>query len=160
MRIYLSALIICMSNFLSAYQLGIEVIPESFYLSFKNNSDQRVGFFTNQTGVTQKGERSLDILCKNGVPICVIFVPEHGFTGTVVAGQSVDDAYDDKTKIPVKSLYKKGMGIVLDQDNAAPVTTIIVDIQEVGMRHYTYISTLLQLMNAAQKSNKKIVILE
>ena len=146
--------------FISAYQLGIEAIPESFYQNIKNDPNMRIGMFTNQTGVNHKGERSIDILCKKGVTISVIFVPEHGLAGTIIAGQMVEDTYDEKTKIPVKSLYKKGMGVVLDQENTDPVTTIIVDIQEVGMRHYTYIITLLQLMKVAQKSNKKVVILD
>ena len=146
--------------FISAYHLGIEAIPESFYQNIKNDPSMRIGMFTNQTGLNHKGERSIDMLYKRGVPITVIFVPEHGLTGAVVAGQTVEDSVDATTGIPVKSLYKKGMGVVLDQENADPVTAIIVDIQEVGMRHYTYSITLLQLMKAAQKLHKKVIILD
>lgn len=148
------------SSTLLGYQLGIEAIPESFYHAFKNNPNEHVGFFTNQTGVTQKGERSLDILYRNGVPIKIVFTPEHGLNGTVMAGQTVEDSCDEKTKIPVKSLYKKGTGIMLNQENVTPISTIIVDILEPGMRHFTYVSTLLQLMQVAQKEGKKIIILD
>src|SRR5258708_37538016 len=97
-------------------------------------------FNTNQTGVEHKVHRTVDILQERGFKVDYIFVPEHGLNG-ILAERDVHDSTDKKTGIPVVSLYGNGSGKMIQAEHMAAIDFLIFDIQDSGMRHYTYIST-------------------
>lgn len=132
---------------------------------------KRVGMVVNQTSVigTQLAANShqpkpnnyqttVDSLIKIGVKIVKIFGPEHGFRGNTSAGQSVNDDIDAKTGIQVVSLYGKHY-----KPTAADlegIDILVFDIQDVGVRFYTYINTLQYVMEACAENNKELIILD
>lgn len=118
---------------------------------------KRIGLFANQTSMV-KNTFLVDTLQKSGVNISVIFGPEHGFRGTADAGEKVGNYTDAKTGIPVVSLYgSKRRPSVEDLKN---VDILIFDIQDVGVRFYTFISSLQEYMEAALENGKPLIILD
>ena len=118
---------------------------------------KRIGVFANQTSVVGN-THLVDTLQKLGIKITVIFGPEHGFRGTADAGEKVGNYVDKKTGIPVISLY--GTKRRPSADDLNDVDVLIFDIQDVGVRFYTYISSLEELMNAAFENQKPLIILD
>ena len=120
--------------------------------------DKRVALFSNHTGMV--GNRhTLDIMIDNGVNVVNIFSPEHGFRGKADAGEHVGSGVDPVTGIKIASLYDgKKRGPSADVINGLDV--IVVDIQDVGLRYYTYYCSMLDLMNAAAKAGKSVIILD
>lgn len=119
---------------------------------------KRVALFSNHTGVAA-GEHTLDRLLRQGIDVKVIFSPEHGFRGSADAGEHVSSSVDPVTGIAIASLYdgkRRGPAPeVMDQIDA-----IVVDIQDVGLRYYTYYCTMVDLMNAAAPLGKEVVVLD
>jgi uncharacterized protein YbbC (DUF1343 family) len=125
------------------------------YLPLLNG--KKVGVFANHTSVA--GTSNLvDTLVKRGVNITVIFGPEHGFRGTADAGEKIDNVTDPATGIPVVSLYGKKRKP--SADDLKNVDIMLFDIQDVGVRFYTYISSLQEYMEAAVANNKPLIILD
>lgn len=120
----------------------------------------RIGLVANQTSQDQYGNRTLDILRSKHIDVRIIFAPEHGFTGTVPAGLTVDNEQDSKTKVAIMSLYKHGAGKTVDPQALIDVDCVVYDLQDCGMRHYTYISTLLRVMEGCLAAKKPLVILD
>jgi len=141
------------------FKLGIENIDDAIWL-YLHNKKPAVGIITNQTGTDQQGTHSIDLLLQRGVMLKRIFAPEHGLHGTVHAENEVLDAVHGGTNIPVVSLYGKGTGKKLDAHTISDLDLLIFDIQDSGMRHYTYISTLLHCMKAAAAHNKAFIVLD
>jgi len=118
---------------------------------------KRVGIFANQTSMI--GKRHLvDSLLELGIKITVIFGPEHGFRGTADAGEKVGNYTDEKTGIPVVSLY--GAKRRPDKKDLEEVDIMIFDIQDVGVRFYTFISSLEAYMQSAMEFKKPLLILD
>lgn len=124
--------------------------------------DKNVGIVGNQTSVIFKSESEyihlVDSLLKRNITVKNVFAPEHGFRGTADAGEIIKDDVDAKTGIPVISLYG-------DQKKPAPehlkaIDIMVFDIQDVGARFYTYISTLHYIMEACAEQNITLVILD
>jgi uncharacterized protein YbbC (DUF1343 family) len=118
---------------------------------------KRVGMVVNPTSIIGK-ETSVDSLLKKGVKIQKIFGPEHGFRGDASAGVTVDDAVDKKTGIKAISLY--GKHSTPTAEDLADIDIMIFDIQDVGVRFYTYINTLQHVMEACAVNNKELLILD
>jgi uncharacterized protein YbbC (DUF1343 family) len=118
---------------------------------------KRVGIFANQTSMVDN-THLVDTLRKLGVDIKLIFGPEHGFRGTADAGEKVGNYTDQKTGIPVVSLY--GSKRRPSAEDIKDIDVIIFDIQDVGVRFYTYISSLEELMEAVIENNKPLIILD
>lgn len=118
---------------------------------------KRVGMVVNPTSIIGK-ETSVDSLLKLGVEIVKIFGPEHGFRGNASAGVSVSDDIDTKTGIKAISLY--GKHAIPTKEDLADVDVMIFDIQDVGVRFYTYINTLQHVMEACAANNKEVLILD
>ncbi len=116
-----------------------------------------VAVFANQTS-TVKNTHLVDTLLKRGVNIVKIFGPEHGFRGDADAGEHVGDAKDKKTGIPVISLY--GDHKKPTPEDFKGVEILIFDIQDVGVRFYTYISSLQYYLEAALENHKPLLILD
>jgi uncharacterized protein YbbC (DUF1343 family) len=116
-----------------------------------------VAVFANQTSMV-KNTHLVDTLLKSGIKIVKIFGPEHGFRGTADAGEHVTDAKDKKTGIPVVSLYgdhKKPTAADLKG-----VDILVFDIQDVGVRFYTFISSLEYYLQSATAFNKPVIVLD
>lgn len=118
---------------------------------------KRIGIFANQTSMV--GNMHLvDTLRKLGVDIKVIFGPEHGFRGSASAGEEVGNYIDKKTGIPVISLY--GNKKAPSADDLKNIDVLIFDIQDAGVRFYTYISSLEELIEIAIENDKPLLILD
>ncbi|TMI87508.1 MAG: DUF1343 domain-containing protein [Bacteroidetes bacterium] len=118
---------------------------------------KRIGIFANQTSMV--GDVHLvDTLKKSGVDIKVIFGPEHGFRGVASAGEKIGNYIDEKTGIPIVSLY--GEKRRPSAEDLKDVDILIFDIQDVGARFYTIISSLQEYMEAAMESSKPLLILD
>jgi len=111
----------------------------------------------NQTSVVDK-EHLVDFLLKNKINITCIFAPEHGFRGDHSAGEKVKTTVDAKTKLPVFSLY--GNYKKPKEEQLKNLDIVVFDIQDVGARFYTYISTLHYMMEACAEQNKTLLILD
>lgn len=116
-----------------------------------------VGIFANQTSMVGK-THLVDTLRSLGVDIKVIFGPEHGFRGTADAGEKIGNYTDEKTGIPVVSLY--GSKRRPSAEDVKDVDILIFDIQDVGVRFYTFISSLEEFMEAAFELGKPLMILD
>lgn len=118
---------------------------------------KNVALFANQTS-TVGAQHLVDVLQKAGVHISVIFGPEHGFRGTAGAGETVESNMDKKTGIRVVSLYGKKRKP--SKEDLKGVDIMLFDIQDVGVRFYTYISSLQDYMEAAIQYNLPLVVLD
>ena len=123
--------------------------------------DQKIGVVTNQTGIipTEDGNIHLvDHLISQGINVVKIFSPEHGFRGTADAGEIVKDGKDTKTGLPIVSLY--GNNKKPKDEQVKDLDVILFDIQDVGVRFYTYISTLHYVMESAAENDKQVIVLD
>lgn len=119
-----------------------------------------VPFGQNADGTPMEyGEHILDALIRQGVDVTVAFSPEHGFRGTEDAGARVESCVDEKTGVPVVSLYGSGSMYPSDAD-LARFDTLVIDIQDVGLRFYTYYISMYYLMDACAGAGKEVVILD
>jgi hypothetical protein len=141
------------------FTLGIENTHDSFFSQAKKKN-WRLVLITNQTGSTQQGKRSLDVLRERGLDVRCVGAPEHGLQGTVVAGATVGSGNDLITGIPVISLYKNCSGAPLPSDVVESIDCFCFDIQDCGMRHYTFISTLYRILQLARDNHKKVVVFD
>ncbi len=117
----------------------------------------RLGLVVNHTS-TVNGEHLVDFLKGNGITIKFLFAPEHGLRGEADAGEKISNSVDAKTGIPIVSIYGKNNRPTSEQ--LADIDLIIYDIQDVGCRFYTYISTLHYVMEACAENGKKIMVLD
>ena len=119
---------------------------------------KRVALMSNHTGMV--GEKhTLDILIENGINVTAIFSPEHGFRGTAREGEHVKSSVDEKTGVPILSLYDGKSGRPSDE-SMQKFDVLIVDIQDVGLRFYTYYITMVRLMDASAEHKKQVIIFD
>lgn len=119
--------------------------------------DKRVALIINQTSMVRETSL-LDTLLKLKVKVVKIFVPEHGFRGFAEAGDTIKNEVDKKTGLPIISLYGKSKKPKKEQ--LADVDVLMYDLQDVGCRFYTYISTMQYAMEACTENHKKIIVLD
>ncbi len=120
---------------------------------------KKIGLFSNHTGMV--GDcHILDIMLENGLDVEVIYSPEHGFRGTADAGEQVKSSVDSKTGIRIESLYGSNKKKALSNVEISKVDIIVTDIQDVGLRFYTYYCTMVDLMNAAVANGKEFMVLD
>jgi len=119
--------------------------------------DRHIGLVVNQTSVAN-GQNLVDFLNSHGVVIKALFTPEHGLRGEADAGEKVNNSVDTKTGIPIVSIYGKNTQPTSEQ--LADIDIVIYDIQDVGCRFYTYISTLHYVMEACALNRKSLLILD
>ncbi len=135
---------------------GIDVLEKN---SFKDLEGKRIGLVTNHTGQNLAGKPTIDILheAKN-VDLVAIFAPEHGIRGELDT-EKIDDTKDEKTGLPIYSLYKDGLRRP-KPEQLKDLDAIVYDIQDVGTRFYTYTATLKNVMEEAAKSGKPVYVLD
>lgn len=105
------------------------------------------------------GEHILDALIEKNVNVTAIFCPEHGFRGTEDAGATIDDTVDEKTGIPILSLYANNTHSPSSED-MGKFDTLVIDMQDVGLRYYTYYITMYYLMDTCASADKEVIILD
>lgn len=119
--------------------------------------NKRISLVVNQTSLVQN-VHLLDTLYNKGVHITQVFAPEHGFRGDADAGEFIKNGKDYRTQVPIISLYGKNKK---PQPSQLQQTDIMIfDIQDVGARFYTYISTMFYVMQACAEKNKELIILD
>jgi len=120
--------------------------------------DKKVGIVTNQTGILSNKKHLVDFLLEKKINIKTIFAPEHGFRGTADAGEHVVDGKDAKTGLSIVSLY--GENRKPKKEQLAAIDVLVFDLQDVGARFYTYISSLHYVMEACAENNIPLIILD
>ena len=141
------------STFTSKIHTGAEQTEQ--YLELLKG--KRVGIIANQTSLIGS-THLVDTLISLGISITTVFAPEHGFRGEAGAGEHIRDGKDPKTGIPVLSLYGKTKKPSAEMLSSADI--LVFDIQDVGARFYTYISTLHYVLEAAGENNIPVVVLD
>ncbi|MBQ9632437.1 MAG: DUF1343 domain-containing protein [Lachnospiraceae bacterium] len=165
-------------------QLGDEQFDEYIPLL----EDKRVALFSNHTGIVGDetsisgeeisddkgllpfgfdpdgkeityGQHILDALIERDVNVTAIFSPEHGFRGTADAGANIDDSVDPETGVPILSLYNEDSHYP-SEESMDTFDTLVVDMQDVGLRYYTYYISMYYLMDACASHDKEVVILD
>jgi uncharacterized protein YbbC (DUF1343 family) len=137
-----------------------QVLPGITYLDDYLGALQgkKVAIVGNQTSIFPNKTHLVDSLLSLGVNIAKILTPEHGFRGSADAGATVKDGKDSKTGLPIISLYGKNKKPTAAQ--LKDVDIVIYDLQDVGVRFYTYISTLEYVIEACAENNKTLIILD
>ncbi|MDP4879059.1 MAG: DUF1343 domain-containing protein, partial [Opitutales bacterium] len=136
--------------------LGIDVLEQS---GFRAIAGKRVGLLTHPAGVNRNGESSIDVLRRaNNVRLVALFGPEHGIYGNEKANVPVDDKIDPSTGLPVYSLYGK-------YRKPAPkmlegLDALVIDLQDLGVRSYTYVSCMRYAMEACFENGVEVVVLD
>ena len=119
---------------------------------------KRVGMVVNHTSVVGTGQTHLlDTLLKQHINVVKVFAPEHGFRGNADAGETVKDGKDSRTGVSIVSLYGNNKKPTAAQ--LKDIDVILFDIQDVGARFYTYISTMYYVMEACAENNKEMIVL-
>lgn len=119
---------------------------------------RRVGLVTNQTGVDRLGRSDVDRLRAAGVQLTALFSPEHGFRGAADPGAPVGSTRDSLTGLPIYSLY--GRTVAPTPAMLEGLDLLVVDLQDVGARYYTYISTAIEVMRAAAPRGLPVLVLD
>ncbi|MCZ6673753.1 MAG: DUF1343 domain-containing protein [Verrucomicrobia bacterium] len=147
------------NNSLSAapkIQMGIDVLQAGNYSILKG---KRVGLLTHQAGVNRDGISSIDLLHRSTtVDLRALYGPEHGIDGVAVADQKVSSGTHKRTGLPVFSLYgayRKPVPSMLKN-----IDVMVIDLQDVGVRSYTYVSCMKLTMEACFENNKQVIILD
>lgn len=158
-RILIVALAVSLFTSLTVGQpvkTGIDVLIEQ---DFAPLAGKRVGLITNPTGITRDLRSTVDVLHKAAnVELVALFGPEHGVRGDQHAGDKIEDARDPATGLPEISLYGKNRKPTAE--TLANIDALVFDIQDIGSRSYTYISTMAVTMAAAAEHDKEYVVLD
>ena len=168
MRLQVLTVILCLLGMAGCTPKEVTLGDERFAEYFPLIEGKRIAIFSNQTGmVGSSGKHLLDVLIENGFNVTAIFSPEHGFRGDADAGEKVGDSTDPKTGVPILSLY----GGNTDSDPGRPgympskkamdsFDVLVTDIQDVGLRYYTYYITMCHLMEACSMDDKEMLLLD
>jgi len=154
-------ILICSGFFQKGYSQAyrLKLGAERMELILPLLEDKRVGLVVNQTSILESNNTHLlDALLSHKVDVRRVYAPEHGFRGTADAGEEVKDSRDQRTGIPIISIYGKNKKPTAAQ--LANIDVIIFDIQDVGTRFYTYISTMHYIMEACAENNKELIVLD
>lgn len=119
---------------------------------------KKVGIVSNQTGILSNKTHLVDYLLEQKIDLKKIFAPEHGFRGTADAGEHIVDGKDTKTGLPIISLYGDNKKPKAEQ--LAGIEVLVFDLQDVGARFYTYISSLHYIMEACAENNIELIVLD
>ncbi|WP_347053302.1 exo-beta-N-acetylmuramidase NamZ family protein [Flavobacterium olei] len=171
---FIAKSLFCLSSLICTYSYANENIishetSETTVSAIKTGADnyekylpllknKKVGIVTNQTGILSNKTHVVDFLLEKKIALQTIFAPEHGFRGTADAGEHIVDGKDSKTGLPIISLYgdnKKPKAAQL-----ANIEVMIFDLQDVGARFYTYISSLHYVMEACAENNIPLIVFD
>src|SRR3989338_6799157 len=143
----LSAALACAGQARALVVTGLDAAEET---DFEQFAGKRVGIITNQTGVDRQGRSSVDALfASRKAKLVAIFSPEHGFRGSAADGEIISNSTDPVTGLPIYSLYGKTHRPTSAM--LAGIDVLVFDIQDVGARFYTYLTTMALCMEEAGK---------
>jgi len=134
---------------------GVIVGAQRPNLYVKELAGKRVALMSNQSGLVAKDKHTLDLMLEKGVNVVRIYSPEHGFRGVADAGEHVSSSVDEKTGVPIMSLYG-----AKEKSSFEGIDVIVIDIQDVGLRYYTYYVTMVRLMNVAIENDLEFMVLD
>ena len=152
--VFLSAVIFCNCQTNPDIRVGAERLD--MYLA--ELKDKNIGLVANQTSMVRK-DHLVDVLLNEGVNIQKVFSPEHGFRGKADAGEKVKDEFDLQTGLPIFSLYGKSKRKP-SKELLKDIDVMLFDLQDVGVRFYTYISSLHYVMEACAENNILLIVLD
>ena len=149
-------MLFCIISASARVKTGIEVLRDDGFHALQG---KRVGLLTNQTGVDAELNSTIDILhSANGVDLAVLFAPEHGVRGDIAAGASVANQRDARTGLRIYSLY--GSTKKPTREMLAGLDALVYDIQDIGCRSYTFISTMGKAMEACADNGVEFIVLD
>ncbi len=131
---------------------GQEVTPQSAGVAFGQAQDP--------ARPVEYGPHLVDVLIDKGVDLKLIFSPEHGFRGIADAGEMVDSGVDPSTGVAIASLYKNHGDDYVSPEEMAAFDVLVVDLQDVGLRYYTYYVTMLHMMDMCARYDKEVIVLD
>jgi len=140
---------------LHAVRPGIDVLLSD---SLRLVRHARLGLVTNQAGVDADGRSDVERLRASGLHLVALFSPEHGFRGSAAPGEAIANARDSATGLPIYSLY--GQNTAPTPAMLKGIDVVLVDLQDVGARYYTYLATTVAVMRAAHLQGKRVVLLD
>ena len=155
-KVFLTGLTLFLATLLIAGNIKTGAESVSEYLPLLKG--KKVAVLTNQTGIIGKSHL-VDSLVSLKVNIVAILSPEHGFRGDADAGEHVASSIDEKTGIPIKSLYEGNTGKP-SADLMKTIDVMVFDLQDVGVRFYTYLTTMARMMEACAESGVKMIVLD
>ena len=157
-KLLLLTILLCSSLLCQAQKERIVLGDEQTSEYFPILKGKRIAIFSNHTGMV--GDKHLlDILLENKFNVVAIFSPEHGFRGDADAGEHVSSSVDKKTGVPILSLYD-GKDKKPSEASMRKFDILVIDIQDVGLRFYTYYITMCRLMDTCAEYNRKVVLLD
>lgn len=157
-KILLIVILTCITFYCQANQNRVIVGSEQTNVYLPLLKNKRIAIFSNHTGMIGN-KHLLDVLLENKINVVAIFSPEHGFRGNADAGEHVSSSVDSKTGVPILSLYDGKLGRP-SEESMRKFDLLIVDIQDVGLRFYTYYASMVRLMDACAEYNRKMLILD
>jgi uncharacterized protein YbbC (DUF1343 family) len=138
-----------------AVRPGLEVLAtDSLHLV----SGRRVGLVSNAAAVDRQGTGGVEVLRRAGVQLVALYSPEHGFRGTAAPGEAVESMVDSATGLPIYSLY--GRTYMPTPEMLEGVDVLLVDLQDVGARYFTWLATTVEVMRAAERQAIPVLILD
>ena len=126
--------------------------------NFELLNDKQIGVVTNHSALLPNGVHLVDTLISSGINITALFSPEHGIRGEAIDGENISSSIDHKTGLPIYSLYGKTKKPTPEM--LKKVDLILFDIQDIGARFYTYISTLYYLLQSSAENNFPVIVLD
>ena len=136
--------------------LGIDVLEAQGFAAIKG---KRIGLLTHPAGVNRRGVSSIDVLRRApGVQLVALFGPEHGIYGDVKASTNIDDSVDKRTGLPVYSLH--GVHRKPTKKMLTGIDAMVIDLQDIGTRSYTFVSAMLYTMAACFENNVEVIVLD
>ena len=155
--IYILTICLCLASSVTGIAQEIQVGAEQAQLYLPLLQGKKVGIVGNQTSILPQSNQQhlVDFLLENKVNVTKVFVPEHGFRGTADAGEKVNNSIDTKTGLPIVSLY--GANKKPSAEQLKDLDVLVFDLQDVGVRFFTYISTLHYVMEACAEQGKTLI---
>ena len=157
---YILTICLCLASSAIGIAQGIRVGAEQAQLYLTQLQGKKVGIVGNQTSILPQSNQQhlVDFLLENKIQVVKVFVPEHGFRGTADAGEKVNNSIDTKTGLPIVSLY--GANKKPSAEQLKDLDVLVFDLQDVGVRFFTYISTLHYVMEACAEQGKPLILLD
>lgn len=158
--VYILTICLWLASNAASYAQQILVGAEQAQLYLSELQGKKVGIVGNQTSILPQSNQQhlVDFLLENKIQVLKVFVPEHGFRGTADAGEKVNNSIDAKTGLPIVSLY--GANKKPSAEQLKDLDVLVFDLQDVGVRFFTYISTLHYVMEACAEQGKPLILLD
>lgn len=154
----ISLLLLIISSLCAANAQKLQLGCENTAAYLPDLKGKNVALVVNHTTIFSNRQHLADSLLSLGIKIKIIFAPEHGFRGNASAGEKISNGIDAKTGVPIASLY--GANHKPSAAQLKDIDVVIFDIQDVGVRYYTYPSTMHYVMEACAENDKKCLILD